>query len=599
MTIANNAVSNNCKKIVAWMLATGLAAGTTAGWAADTTKPAAKPAEKTYPRPEGLVQGGAFIDLIQPIPITGGLSTDCWGGDNVKPRVVSNGIEDPKWSYWCASRILGPDGKEHLFTVRWPQDKGHKYWVRSELVHAVADQPTGPFTVVQEIGPGHNADIYQTTDGTYVASVSGKDYRSQNIHGPWTLVKPRFDVLEPSMSNKTFARREDGSFLLVVRSGSVWISNDGLQPFRRIFPSSVYPFHLINGTAFEDPCVWRDEVQYHMIINCWPQRRAFYGRSKDGLHWIWEAGSAFDNNVVRHPDGKIEAWNKIERPKVRQDEFGRATHLYLAVIDAPKEECTGTSNHSSKAVVVPLIVGRRLAILNDRPITADTAEIKVEIKAEPGFDPQADVDVKSLTFGAAELVNFGKGCRAIKSEPSGKNLVVTFDGKDNGLKDSDFAAKLLGKTAKGGILFGHVRVPGQTDFTPMLVARMIQWTRNADGSLKITVPIENVGLIASQAAASVKLKLIQPKHERTPAKELFAATAAQPVPILKTYESTVIEFPVPAGVVAADKYCDVNVIFNPDTPAADTFVFKEYSFIFNARQKQITRPPAPGVRSAQ
>jgi len=44
------------------------------------------------------------------------------------------------------------------------------------------------------------------------------------------------------------------------------------------------------------------------------------------------------------------------------------------------------------------------------------------------------------------LVNFGKGCKALKSEPAGKNLVVTFDGNGNGLKNTDF------QSASGGVL---------------------------------------------------------------------------------------------------------------------------------------------------
>jgi hypothetical protein len=41
-------------------------------------------------------------------PIHGGLETDTWGADAVRPRDIQNGIEDPDWSYW--------GGKAHGFT---------------------------------------------------------------------------------------------------------------------------------------------------------------------------------------------------------------------------------------------------------------------------------------------------------------------------------------------------------------------------------------------------------------------------------------------------------------------------------------------------
>lgn len=416
-----------------------------------------------YQIPEGLVRGAAFKDLIEPIPIHDGLETNVWGGDNVKPRDAHNGLEDATWSYWCTSVIRGPDSKEHMFVCRWREDspKGHREWPRSLLVRAVSEKPTGPFRVVQEIGPGHNAEVYRAKDGTYVVYVINNSYQSKSLEGPWTPVKLQFDHrgLKPvDLSNCTFAPREDGSVLMVSRTGVIWLSEDGLKPFLRLTNGSVYP--PIEG-RFEDPVVWRDEVQYHLIVNDWYGRTAYYLRSEDGLHWVWDDGKAYDQDVVRHPDGRVEGWHKLERPKVRQDALGRATHLYLAGIDIAKEEDFGSDNHSSKSLALPLTVGRRLAILGDKPIAPDTREIRVEIKAEPGFDPKAEVDVASLTFGGVKAVNFGKGFRATASAPSATNLVVTFSGEAHGLTADDFAAKMIGRTAKGGLLFGYARLPGR------------------------------------------------------------------------------------------------------------------------------------------
>jgi hypothetical protein len=55
-----------------------------------------KPEYRLYQRPSGLVPGGAFIDLIQPIPVADGLESNTWGRDGVKPRVVKNWIPAEK-----------------------------------------------------------------------------------------------------------------------------------------------------------------------------------------------------------------------------------------------------------------------------------------------------------------------------------------------------------------------------------------------------------------------------------------------------------------------------------------------------------------------
>ena len=140
--------------------------------------------ESVYQVPEGLIKGGAFIDLHLPMPIHEGLESEVWGGANVIPRDADNGIEDQTWSYWGGNVWRGEGGKEHLFVCRWLESKSHYEWPRSIVVHAVADKPTGPFKVIDEIGMGHNPEIYQAKDGTYIVYVIGACYRSKSLSGP-------------------------------------------------------------------------------------------------------------------------------------------------------------------------------------------------------------------------------------------------------------------------------------------------------------------------------------------------------------------------------------------------------------------------------
>jgi hypothetical protein len=431
----------------------------------------AKPTHKDKPRPKGwenLVLGGRFMDWILPAPIHKGLETEIWGTDKVRPRDVHNGIEDPEWSYWGGRPIREPDGKYHLFVARWREDnpRGHMGWKKSEIVYAVSDRPTGPFVVKKVVGPGHFPEIHRQKDGKYVVYHFYGCYMSDNIEGPWE----HHDREKLGFPNTTFgsiAEREDGSLLMLDRMKHVWIKEKGSDEFQKIDVPSVKP--RIGG-SYEDPMVWRSEVQYHAIVNDCKGRTAYYFRSKDGVHWKTDLGEAFTIDCDVYEDGTKVGWYKVERPKVLQDQYGRATHLYVAVMDVPKIDDLAKDNHSSKNIALPLVVGRRLKILDNDKVTAATKTIRLQILAEEGFDPHKDIAVDTLRFGAPETVDFGNGCKPVKSERSGKDLVVTFDAAGNGFTEDNFAGKLIGRTAGAKLLFGYTRLPGM-DYSPYKIKR--------------------------------------------------------------------------------------------------------------------------------
>lgn len=231
---------------------------------------------------------------------------------------------------------------------------------------------------------------------------------------------------------------------MVCRGGGVWISENGISPYQQVSDRSVYPD--VNG-EFEDPVIWKDSLQYHLIVNDWLGRIAYYQRSIDGIHWITEEGEAYTPGIAAHKDGYKENWFKYERMKVFQDEYGRPIQANFAVIDTIKWEDHPNDRHSSKNICIPLNKGLRLSVLNEDTITAQTKEIKVLVKAEEGVDFK-DFDMKSLRFGSSSDVNYGKGCKAVKRIASGKDLIIVFDGKNNTIRKDEFAPKLLGKTKK-------------------------------------------------------------------------------------------------------------------------------------------------------
>ena len=298
--------------------------------------------ERPYPEEwKQLVPGARFVDRFLPMP-DGRQETGIWGADSVLCRYVDNGIELPDVSFWGGNILRSSDGKYHLYVCGWAEDSpnGHGTWWDSTVFHAECDNSTGPFKIRNSIGRGHNPEAFRLDDGRIVVYVIDGYYIADREDSPvWLYRKFNFDARDrkiiDGLSNLTFTRRPDGSRLMVCRGGGVWISRDGLSTYRQLTSGSVYP--AIEG-HFEDPVVWRDSLQYHLIVNDWKGRIAYYLRSKDGVHWLTEPGEAYVPGVSFHRDGTRELWYKYERPKVFQDEWGRATQMNFAVIDTIKWE---------------------------------------------------------------------------------------------------------------------------------------------------------------------------------------------------------------------------------------------------------------------
>ena len=477
-----------------------------------------------------LVKGARFMDRF--LPMKGNvLSSDTWGADCVLPRYVDNGIEDGIWSYWGGNIRKGEDGKYHLFVCGWLEcsPKGHMEWPNSYVFHTVSDNLTGPFKPVRIIGKGHNPEMFRAKDGRYVVYVIDGRYVSDDLNGKWEYGKFDFNARDrriiEGLSNLSFAQREDSSYVMVCRGGGIWVSRDGLSEYNQLTDKRVYPD--VDG-RFEDPVIWRDHIQYHLIVNDWLGRIAFYLRSKDGVNWVVDLGEAYMPGVAVHADGQVEDWFKYERLKVYQDKFGRAIQANFAVIDTLKNEDKPFDHHSSKNISIPLNPGLLLTILDEKPITSGTKTIRVKIQAEEGFNPQKDIDVNSLRFGASEEVNYGRGCQVLTTENAGKDLIVTFNGKGNGITKDEFAPKLIGKYKDGRMLYGYARLPYIDYIEPILSARAPVFTKSGKG-LECTVEVQNFGQVSSKKA----LVEVGYKQEGKTIK-----VASGMVPALKPYEKT-------------------------------------------------------------
>lgn len=513
-----------------------------------------------------LVNGARFMDRF--LPMKGNkLSSDTWGTAGVRPRYVDNGIEDRIWSYWGGNIRKGEDGKYHLMVCGWLEasPKGHMEWGNSWVFNTVSDNLTGPFKPVNIIGKGHNPEIFRAKDGRYVIYVINGRYVSDDINGKWEYGKFDFNARDrriiEGLSNLSFAQREDSSYIMVCRGGGIWISRDGLSEYNQLTDSRVYP--NVKG-RFEDPVIWRDHIQYHMIVNDWLGRIAFYLRSKDGVNWVTDPGEAYMPGIAVHEDGRAEDWFKYERIKMYQDKYGRAVQANFAVIDTLKNEDKPFDNHSSKNISIPLNPGVMLTILDKKPITAQTKTIRLKIQAEDGFNPQTDIDLNSLRFGASTEVNYGRGSKLLKTETDGNDLIVTFDGKGNGMTEDEFAPKLIGKYKNGKMLYGYARLPYIDYIEPILSARapvFVQSDKGWEGNIEV----QNFGQVSSQKA-SVKIEY------KKDGKMIKVASAT--VPPLTPYEKTDVRFVTKANFEKAEDY-DFLVTISSGKKVLSTFRLKQ------------------------
>lgn len=476
-----------------------------------------------------LSTGGQFMDLLLPMEGSVAATAADWGtaaGENTEPKYAGtwsgtlgrwkdNGIEDTERSYWGGNIIKGDDGKYHIYVSGWPEStaKGHMAWSSaSRVYHVKSDNVWGPYTYVSDIGPGHNSEIYKTGDTYVIYHIEPLGiYKSNALGDSWESARFLYDQrgrsliaganTETSLSNCSFAKREDGSFVMIDRGGGIWVSRDGLtDPWHQLTDASVYlNAEIKNRGTLEDPVIWRDHLQYHMIVNDWQARYAYYYRSLDGLHWVKEAGKAYTGTdpFAKHQDGTVEAWHKYERPRVYQDAEGRAVRMCFAVIDCVKQSDLGSDTHSSKNINMPVT---RQLLLEVQSLTETAATVLV--RAEDGFNPKSDLNFSTLKFGLHDKVNYGGGFSYSSHAESGNDVIITFTGTDSGIADGEWAPKMLGQKTDGSIAFGYARMPA-VDYRPAMLSAVTPLIAQ-DGTVQ-TVSVTNYGQSAAKTGTTVRV----------------------------------------------------------------------------------------------
>jgi hypothetical protein len=275
-----------------------------------------------------------------------------------------------QWQYWDGKIIKGPDGKYHMFASRWDQSKGMSGWGKSVAVHAVSDNPTGPYVDKgicypdNQGGKGHNVTAAVLPDGRYAIIVSdtrpAEVFISSSLDGPWAYQGPI--AIDPNGYDSSGTRmnlclciRPDGGFLMATRFGIMMLSTSGIMgPYKVQGPRVYQNVSGLNNSAREDPCLWFSGGQYHLVVNWYNDRKAYHFTSPDGVTNWKNMGLAYDPtaNFVRYSDGTVNHWYKMERFNVLI-ENGHVTDFTLAVIDVDKSLDLGNDNHGTKVIVIP------------------------------------------------------------------------------------------------------------------------------------------------------------------------------------------------------------------------------------------------------
>lgn len=326
------------------------------------------------------------LDLkVQPIPAASRKNLD-----GSPPHILSH----PDWFIWCSSVLKEPDGSYHMFSVRWPKWIGFYAWLtHSEVVHAVAEKPEGPYSdvgvAIPPVGEGrgdwftaHNAKI-KFFDGRYylyfiqtrgdsfaddpeglrleMAQTGGSHELwkaearpnqrtfvavADSIDGPWKvhpdpIVQPAKTITTITV-NPAVCRGPNGTYFMIVKgdkpNATGFIRNQALATAGSpVGPWTIHDEPVIDYIDTEDVSMWYDQTRnrFYAVFHV-PATHAppvgFIGMitSSDGIHWEKASRYCLLEKRIPLDDGTLWTPGRMERPFVLTNDRGQPEMLYVA-----------------------------------------------------------------------------------------------------------------------------------------------------------------------------------------------------------------------------------------------------------------------------
>ncbi|QBG47023.1 glycosyl hydrolase family 43 [Verrucomicrobia bacterium S94] len=294
-------------------------------------------------------------------------------------------LDDPDYNVWGCSPIYGPDGKVHVFYSRWKNEAAHQGWIScSEIAHAVADHPAGPYKTVDVAVTGrggdwwdamtcHNPTVHEV-DGKYVLFYMGNSdgtaatkrvgmATSDSLDGPWK--RSDQPIIEPDpdpgawnsmiTSNPAFLRHPNGQYWLYYKSWCVADrekdirENDWRNTYRQyglaIAKSLDGPWEkqggpildlrrVVEDAQSEDAYVWFEDGTFKMLMRdmgYWNHQYGLYFESADGIHWDEpQVGYLQAHHYLKEPPTGNKLDDRFERPQLLMWN-GHPEYLFAAI----------------------------------------------------------------------------------------------------------------------------------------------------------------------------------------------------------------------------------------------------------------------------
>ena len=298
---------------------------------------------------------------------------------------IGKAVEEPGYSIWGTSPIMGEDRKVHLFVSRWPCElKVDPGWrTHSEIAHYVGDSPEGPFVfsdiamkgnidgkapcnpAIHKVYAPHNPAIHKV-DSLYALYYIVNDgiekhpsnqyiclATSESLFGPWKKTGDNGVILKPSknpdywtcnasngVNNPALLQHPDGGFFLYFKSEKarmgLAVAEDLEGPYVQLpFPVTANDRNIEDGYAFMYQgkfCLLTTDN--HGMIEA---GGGILWKSGDGIHFNdYEKGfhpigqyTDFDmDKAAVHYGPQNRSYAKFERPQLLLID-GRPGYLYV------------------------------------------------------------------------------------------------------------------------------------------------------------------------------------------------------------------------------------------------------------------------------
>jgi len=294
----------------------------------------------------------------------------------LKPMGRIMDLKEEGWTVWDCSPIYGDDGNVHVFSSRWPDnDLPDRTWFLggSQIVHAVAPAPEGPYQVVDVViscdgGDARwdsagviNPKIYRVPDG-YCLIYTGCSARRKDggkllpdetahstqaigimtafsLDGPWTRVSDDAPLVGATFwaNNPALLRHPNGQYWIYYKTPAQERGHFGLATADRLEgPYQHHPsFPLIEKQPrkIEDAFVWRDEQGFWLLCNIVgtePGPGGLLFHSQDGVAWGPPIGGYPSPTDFRGYRQRLEEPNLLFRD-------GKPTHLFNVMGKCPED----------------------------------------------------------------------------------------------------------------------------------------------------------------------------------------------------------------------------------------------------------------------